>query len=580
MKILIHWLKSEYLVLLFALGIGALIMAPSFYFRYFNPEYQGIDLFRSDAELNYVAQIQEVYDGHPSLGNIYLEDGKDVPAGIQQPLSANVVAGLGKMMRMDAATINLYSKLILPFFLTLLTFYFLLFLVKNRALAFLGSAFIMLAPATLGFFHVGGIFDMIVRGNFAASDYQFLTYARSINPQFSSLLFFGYFLVLWKWLFGESNKKVYGVLSALILGLSFYTYFFVYSFISVFSFFLFIYFVWCKEWIKVKAIFWVGLVGLIMATPILYNMYALSQGPYYAGATERVGAFPSHKFIFSQVWWGAFIIFLLSYRKISEHSVRLFLSLFLLVSLVLTNQQMLTGHMIPAPQHYHWYYIAPVVGAFFVIGFGFLVKKYLSEKWLNWFAVLLVSMFFWLGFLFQKQSYIKYLPEVVAEQKYSTALQWLRENTPPDSTIFSEDDFAHLVVVFTSNNAYYHRGLTDFPIPPERIKHALFLNIFLDGVTSEEALAYFTQHRNRIGSWLYGEHYRQRHGCSGCFSEEMFTNLVNDYQMFSRQDFVASIKKYPIKYLVWDKEKDPNWNLDQYLGVPIFTSGPVQIYSL
>lgn len=576
-------IRRHWPALVLALIVGTLIIAPSWYFRYESGSYKGVDLFRSDAELNYLAQIQETYDGYFGLGNIYLADGKDAPAGIQQPLSAFIVWLFGRSFGMDAPSANLYSKFVFPALLTIVLYFLFIVLTSSRRFALLGASFVMLAPATLGLFSFPDLSSMILRGVFPNAEYQFLTYARSINPQISSFFLYGFFLLIW---FALSRDRVTGKKSlnlwssigaAVVLGLSFHSYFFVYSFASVFTFLLFVWFIIKKDWPRARNLFFIGLGAFIIAFPALWRMYSAMSGSYYSAATERVGVFLSHKFIFSKVWWGTFFVWLASWRLQSK-SVKLFFGLFLLSGFILGNQQVITGRMIPAPQHYHWYYIAPFCGAFFIYLAHRVASRYVSTRVARAGAIAALLLFAWLGVQFQRASYAHYAPLVISEQRYSGALAWLRENASRDSAVLASDEAAHLVVGFTPANVYYHRGLTDFPIPPERMKSALFINIFLSGVTAESASEYFEKERNLVGSWLYGEHYRQRNGCNGCFPDELRDALIKEYQEFLSRDFVTELKKYPLDYILWDRESEPEWRVERWFKDKVFDDGRVAIY--
>lgn len=573
---------NNWAALLVATAVGVLTISASFYFRHFSGQYQGIDMFRSDAELNYLAQIQEVYDGHYLLGNIYLKDGKDMPAGIQQPLSAWITAGMGKLLGLNAVDANLYAKFIFPFILTLIIYGFILTVAKRKNAALLGTAFVMLAPATLGLFYFNSWWAMIVNGNFTSADYQFLSYGRSINPQISTLFFFGYFLLLFKAILTNEkrSKIIFAVLAGLILGLSFYTYLFVFSFISVFSVILLIYLLIKKEYLNARYIFWIGLGGLIIASPALINLYRATQLPFYAEATQRVGAFLSHKFIFSRIWWGAAIIYALAYKFITNKELKYFVGIFLFTGFILTNQQVVTGRIIPAPQHYHWYYISPVVGVLGALLLCAVIEKYLKIKWQNLVTIILLFLFAYLGAWFQVRSYQKYYDWVVFAQRYAPAMSWLNKHTPRDAAVLGNDDASHLMVGFTHNNAYYHGGLTDFPLSTNYLKQALFVYTYLNGVDAKNARSYFTEQRNAIGGWLYGEYWRQQNGCNGCFPEEVFNSLVSDYQNFLTKDFLTELKKNLLDYVLWDKAQDPNWRIDRYFKNVVFTNGPLAIYQV
>lgn len=576
-----QFLKTQWDVLILAFVVGALVIAPSLYYRYASGSYRGVEMFRADAELNYLAQIQEVYDGHESLGNIYTKDGKDAPHAIQQPLAAVTMGVAGKAFGLTAVETNLYAKFILPFFLTFIVFFFLLFLTEERWMALLGTAFIMLAPATPGFFVPTSWWAMIAHGVFPDADYQFLHSSRSINPQFSTFFFYGYFFALWKFLYRPRREKIEGIVTAVLLGASFYTYFFVYSFVAVFTALLFFSCLIKKDFVRAKKIVAISIGGIFIAIPALINTLQAMKMPLYELATQRVGAFISSKFIFSRVWWGAFILFLLLWRKIKDEKLRVFVLLFLVTGFVLTNQQVLTNHMIPAPQHYHWYYLAPFIGALFIMLFVSLLKKVLRPKTAIAMCVIALALLLWVGVFFQKRSYDQYLAIVTEEQRYADVLQWLHGNTPKDSAVLTNISLAHLLVGYTHDNAYYHRGLTDFMVPTERLRDGYFAYAYLDGLTKpEEVEASFNAQKNVIGSWLYGEYFRQMNGCKACFPDEILQKLVLDYRRFLSQDFITELKRYPLDYIVWDRKKDPQWKIERFIKTQVYDDGDITIYKV
>lgn len=577
-----HFFRTRWDVVLLAFIIGSLVIAPSLYFRYGSGTYRGIEMFRADAELNYLAQIQEVMDGHPSLGNIYVADGKDAPHAIQQPLAAMVMGYAGNVFGLTAPDTNLYAKFVFPFFLTFVVFYFLLFLTGERWMALVGTAFIMLAPASPGFFVPTAWWQMVAHGIFPDADYQFLHYSRSINPQFSTFFFYGYFFALWKFLYRPKRVKLEGVVAAILLGASFYTYFFVYSFVSVFTAVLFFWYLARRDFIRAKKIVAVSLGGIFLALPALINTIQAMRLPLYAQATQRVGAFIGRKFIFSRVWWGAFIILLLLWRRITNEALRVFVLVFLLTGFILTNQQVLTNRLIPAPQHYHWYYLAPFIGALFFMLLVAAAKRVARTRGAQTAACLiLLGLLVWVGVLFQKRSYEQYVGPVTDEQRYAGVLQWLGKNTPKDAAVLGNDAFSHLVVGYTHDNAYYHRGLTDFMMPTGRLRDAYFAYAYLGGLTKPaDVAASFKADRQTIGSWLYGEYYRQMNGCSGCFPDAILDMLVADYTDFLAKDFFTELKRYPVDYIVWDKEKDPKWDIGRFSKDPVYDDGRIAVYTI
>src|SRR3989344_5838184 len=235
--VLFRFTWDKYAVLLLSIAIGILIAAPAVYFRYWGGGYQGIDFLGSDAENYYLGQIQEIYDSHFFSGNIFTAEGKNDPY-VQQPLPAMIVAFLGKFLGISARDANILTKFLFPVFLTIIIYALFLNLTGRKDYAIPMTAFVMMIQATWIFLNPTSWLPFLLRGEFVGTDYNFISYARPINPQISSIFFFGYLLSIWRFLFTQISKKsekIYGIVSAVILGLSFYVYFFTFSFLSVFN---------------------------------------------------------------------------------------------------------------------------------------------------------------------------------------------------------------------------------------------------------------------------------------------------------------------------------------------------------
>src|SRR3989344_2767793 len=196
------YLREKSAVFLLSVAVGVLIIAPAAYFRYFDREYKGIDFFGSGNEDFYLTQIQEIYDGHLSFGNIYLAEGKN-DYYIQSSVPAMIVAFLGKFLGASARDINLLTKFLFPAFLTVIVYSLFLNLIGRKDLAILMATFVMLIQATWIFLNPLAWLPFLFKGEFVGVDYNFISYARPINPQISSLFFFSYLLCLWKLLFGN-----------------------------------------------------------------------------------------------------------------------------------------------------------------------------------------------------------------------------------------------------------------------------------------------------------------------------------------------------------------------------------------
>ncbi len=228
-------IKTHKWALLFAFLVGIIVAFPQFYFPIEQAEnYQGVLLTCTDNESYYLNRIREVQDGHPSLGSPVFEDGKNDPY-LQSPLSEVLVGYLGKIFLLDLNNTILLSRFFFAF-IGFLAIYGFAFLISKVKLASISASLLVLLANSL-FSRVGLI--TLLRGD--SPSHSFLSFFRPIYPQVSLPFFFGFLLFFW--LFFESGstrltmKKqwIFGAVSALILGLSFYIYPFNWTFLYVFG---------------------------------------------------------------------------------------------------------------------------------------------------------------------------------------------------------------------------------------------------------------------------------------------------------------------------------------------------------
>ncbi len=574
-------MKHRYLIFAVCLLVGITVAAPSWYFHFFSPSYQGIELFGSDAEDAYVALIQEVYDGHPLLGNVYWADKKDQPY-ILQPLSPLLVAGLGKALFLSAIEVNLLTKFLLPVLLALLVYLLFKDITGRTGTALVMMLFALLIQATWGWLNPGSWGDILFRQEIPGVDSNFLSYARSINPQVSSFFFFGYLICLWRALFASlpaERAKRYSVAASVILGLSFYTYFFTFSFLLVFNAVLFIGYLFLKERHSARSVLQITLGALVIGIPYFLNLYEIFASPFSDYITSVSGSVPGRHFIFSKVWWGFALLLAFFWKHLDR--VRVFALAFLLTAFFVTNQQLVTGFSLPIPAHYNWYYIAPVLGALIIYFSVLFLEKRARAGFICAFLVLIGTVFFYTAFLVQKKSYEANLSQYQRLQRYAGALTFAKEALPPKATLLANEEVSNLLSMYTSHNVHYSAKVANFLVDPSRVRASYYLYLALAGIDAEHTAAYFQEHRNDIGSTLFGMLYREKNGCGGCFPESVFSGLVSEYKEFLKNDWLArELKKYDVNYVIWDRISDEAWRLQGVLGKELYNKDSVSIYEV
>jgi hypothetical protein len=207
-------LKNHKWAIFFALITAVIIAFPQVYFRYHHHDvYQGIEIM---GDSPWTPRIREVQDGHPLLGSTYLKEGKSDPY-LFQPLGSIIVGYLGKIFSLDINNTILLSRLLFPFLVFLVIYSFVFLLSRDKLTALASSMMVLLAKVLLS---RPGL-PQILSGE---SPRSFLHFIRPVIRSLPSFFFFSFLLFFW--LFLKKKQWRWGVASTIILGLTFYDYFY------------------------------------------------------------------------------------------------------------------------------------------------------------------------------------------------------------------------------------------------------------------------------------------------------------------------------------------------------------------
>lgn len=553
------FLKEHLIGIIISLFIGLVVAAPPIIFH-FSKDYKGLEMLKTNTESHYVAQVQEVYDGDPLLHNPFFKDLKTTPY-LFPPLSPNIVAFIGKMFFLNAIQAVMLVRFLAVSLLAFFIYYFGFLVTKNKLVGYVCAPFVILGYPLLD---PKNIFILLGRGT-GNSEMTFIDYGRPVNPQISSLFFFAYLVCFWKFLYEDGRKKMYGVLSTVILGLSFYVYLFTWTFILSLNGFLCLVYLIKKDWVKLKMILYVSLGGTVLSIPYFVNTFIASKNEWYAESASRFGFVHSRTANISRVVVAAFVLFGLSYKKIPEKA-RLFFLAFFCTALFVVNEQVITGFFI-FNHHYHWYYNTPIIIIFFVIVFYGFIQTFLTEKKRAQIILtsVLVAFIFYNGIFTQYLSYKKFLPSLIEEQRYAPVFNWLNAQTKKESVVFSSDSFVNMVPALTHNNVYYYGTGIYTLISDERLFDTYLAGVYLENINKDDISIYLHDHEYNISGYVFGYRYAFQKGvCSSCVPSETLNLLAQKYKEISDDNFIEFLKKYPIDYIVWDKKINPNWNLDRF----------------
>lgn len=557
MKRIFSFLKFHIFGIILSLLIGFIIFAPPVFFH-FSSDYKGVEMLKTNTESHYVTQIQEVYDGHESLGNPFFEKGKDEPY-LFPPLSPNVIGRVGHFFGLGVIKIVWIARWFFSSLLSFCIYYFTFLLTKRRLAGLIAAPFVLLAYNLVD---PGRIID-ILKGGAWVSESSFIDYGRPINPQVSSVFFFVYLIFFYKYIF-EKKSLWYGIVAALTFGLSFYVYLFTWTYIVVLNGCVGLFFLVKKQWAEVKRVLLVSGGAGVVGIPYGLHTLTVAHHPLYAEVAPRFGFVKSRTLELSRLMIGVTALFFLTWKKISS-KVKIFLALVLATAFLTVNEHLITGKYV-FNHHYHWYYNTPLaIIILTVLLFSVFEKKHIHIKIQKTVAIFCILFFLTNGIMIQKSSYQTVLPSLREEQRYASLFSWVRSNTPKDTTLLADSQISNLVPALTSDNVFYH-GTAIYTLVSNKELITKYLALrYIEGISSEDIEAYIQDHESDIVGFVYGYTFAFQKGvCSSCAPAETKKQMVEAYKNFQNDSVKKILHDSGVDYVIYDKKTDPNWNLDRF----------------
>lgn len=579
--------KEHRLIIVGAILLTLMIFAPLLAFPYVTESrYQGINInhFGNDSHF-YLMRGKEVLEGH-GLGNPMLKEGKnnqDIYHSYSDYLLLAPIKLLGLSDKVNIVTLyNIYN--FVGIFILILLIYVLVWqLSKDKLLSSASALFV-----------IGG-YSIIYSKTLFYSDFN--VYARLIYPYFSSLLFFIYLNYLVKSL--KSDKLKYKILAGIFFGLLFYIYFYAWSFALALNGCLFLVYILRKDFLSVKKIIFVSLIGLTIG---LYNLISL----FLSLKTEmgkQMSYFVWMSFgnqpIFSKIGFIALILFFFYwYRARNDKNLWFFFAI-ILSGWVALNQQIITGRMLQYG-HYYWYSIVPlsIIICFYII-YNLInnekIKKYL------FIAVILIVFINTAGG--QYKSFFTTFSDKIHEQDFRPLVDYLNKVDRPGVILAADGSDEYPFILFTSYDLFWHTTASLSQVPIERFEEALFVYFYLNIESRNNFKEYLEKiSDNKAEFSLYRDLYRNLEGYWSGYDYYQYNNMIKNgderlssnradtierlSQKYDKINSMASgitglLKKYEVSYIVWDKNKNPEWDLTFIKDLnQVVLSNNIILYSL
>lgn len=405
----------------------------------------------------YAAQAREVCDGHPLSADAHLAEYKNLPS--LTPLPLLFAGSLGCLIGSISA-VFVISDFLFPPLIFLIVYLLLHSFTSNRGVSIFGAVllltadrlFLFLPPLTLNM--AKAFWDILaINGTETVS----LEFARFPYPQFAFLILGLHLYFLLRAL--KEKNLLPTILSAIFLGLLFYTYFYYWTFILAGTAVLFFIFLLQKNLTGLKILLLNLIIAFLISIPYWLSFSQFQMLPVSQDILERMGFEPGRvKNLYRTTQYLVFA--LLFFKFIRNKDLRFwFLLAFLLGGIASLNIQILTGYTL---QSWHWTLraINPLI-IIMITYFLFQVlnQRYVIQKVLSPLLTILIIFFLFraltLQFVVAKNSYQGYtLPQPTLE-----AFNWLNQSTPRDAVILTPSfETNSLIPLYTHNNIFLPLG--------------------------------------------------------------------------------------------------------------------------
>ncbi len=554
----------HYLAILFSILVGLIYIWPHVWFIASNSDiYQGIPLMQIDNEDFYLARMQEILDGHPSLGSPAFFEYKDQPP--MSPPTVEILYALPTIFLGIPLIITLTaSKFILPLVLFLLIYSFIFSLLgrennlANKISSIAGAALILLGYDLIDYRY---IFNLL-SGSIEPS--RWLIWTRPVNPITGAIFLFSFLLFLKAAVCNTKKSLIPAIGAGFFLALMFSSYFFSWgialSILAMMGFF----YILRRNYYVVKRIILISILGIFLSLPYWYSSWQAKQNIWYDEALLKSGLFYTHYPLFNKVLIVSFLIYLLfllfkffnNSRRFNFEDNDYFILALLTGGLFAFNQQVITG-MTVWPFHFVQYTIPFSIIAGIIVLHN-ITYKHCRVVWLMAIGIIILASSSY-GIYIQFATYSNYLEYNKSVQDYAALFKWINSQEKDCVVLVAGDrrqfkELSGLVLAFTHCNQYSNEWAYTL-MPSERVYHNYLVNLRMKGISADGFEEYLQKNFSEARSFLFSN-WAGLYGVSTFpdFTDEKLQErikgLPGDYHEFLKKDFKTELNKYRLDFII------------------------------
>ena len=578
-----HWF-----IIASGLLLVVLIESPLFVFPFIAKDaYRGINFIEFGCDSHfYLSRGKEILDDN-GLGSSVIREGKDNPnyyfSAIEYILVKPIV-WLGVASKVTIVQLyNIYN---------FISVFVIILLIYNLVLQMSGGKKFL--AATTALFVVGGS-SIIESKHFFYNEFNI--YSRPVFPYTISLVFFLYLNLLYKSLI--SHKKILIGIAGMVFGLLFYIYSFGWSFAAAITAILLILYFLKKDFASAKKVIYIFCIGFATGAYNLFRIFSFILAPASKNFSYFSHLLHTHTPIFVNVGFVMLIFFIIfSFQRRDDKNLPFILSL-ILAGWVALNQQIVTGKLLQY-NHYYWYFIIPIS---IIVGFYMLWFLLNSDRWRKMIFIIFLVVAFLNTIVGQYRSILAANSFRLYEQNFKPFIDYLN-SVPSRSVVLAADETVSLLfTVYTPHDLFWFDSAAWDGVPMEHIKDVLFMYLYLNKDARGDAENYLNTILNdQNNNSFYKNIYLLIEGYSSGLDYDVYLNKIANGMEITKKhreetitflskgykDFIKNpdniqslLQKYYVNYIVWDKNKHPEWDLSVMPNLKqVIVSDNIYLYNL
>ncbi len=499
-------------------------------------------------QLYYAARVQEVLEGRITLANPYFLEYKTSP-WVQLWVPDALIGGALTLLDTPRVYASLVAMgFVVPPMLFLLMYACAYTLSRSRLAALLGTSLFMLGCA-------------------------FSDLGRTPSPQVNLLFLLSFFWTFFVFLERRGFWRM--VASGVLLGALAYIYFFFWTYalvyVGLWGLYALLY-----ERDRVGGLLGVGLVSVCVSGYYLIRTMSLSELPYFAETSLRLGVihsrFPSGiEVVVVGGVISAMALLWCVYRRTMPAWPYVAGALGVTAGPIVTNHHLITGLNLEFSSHY----VLPLwlcVGLFFSVVCAQVVRSMsgVRREWAVCVAVLVVTAYCtWVVGSYAVQ-HARTTAETRDIQRYSAIFTWINTRAPRDAVILANRRVSTYIPAYTRANVVFATHASLFYLPTHDLWRRAIVNDWWEPNTTEYVLR-LNEERGLQGAYFINEAahtaniYRVynllgiAHDAPRAVPQKVidaFQNMRNDLHMRAYEDLLRELN---VVYLVWDRREDPHW---------------------